>query len=69
MNSLLFFRADGKNLFVTVSLKEFNEQAKKIKEGAVISVKYQGRNVYGTLQYPQFYRERNDVKWEDIIKN
>ena len=54
---------------MTVSLKEFNEQAKKIKEGAVISVKYQGRNVYGTLQYPQFYRERNDVKWEDIIKN
>jgi hypothetical protein len=39
-----------------------------VKEGAVITVKHLGTNVYGTLQFPKFYRERTDVKWEDLIK-
>jgi hypothetical protein len=60
------FRMNGKEIFVGLS-DNYNE-AKKVKEGAVITVKYLGRNVYGTLQYPKFYRERIDVKWEDLIK-
>jgi hypothetical protein len=44
------------------------EQAKQVKEGSVVTVKHAGANVYGTLQYPKFYRERTDVKWEDLIK-
>jgi hypothetical protein len=40
----------------------------KIKEGAIITVKHSGSNVYGTLQFPKFYRERLDVKWDDLIK-
>ena len=39
-----------------------------MKEGSVITVKHQGTNVYGTLQYPKFYRERNDVSWNDLIQ-
>ena len=58
---------DGKNIFVPFKTGEA-DQAKKIKEGSIISVKYSGVNVYGTLQYPKFYRERTDVKWEDKIK-
>ena len=38
-----------------------------MKEGTVITVKHQGSNIYGTLQYPKFYRERKDVKWSDLI--
>jgi hypothetical protein len=59
-------RPNGKNLFV--GLSDNYTEAKKVKEGAVITVKHQGTNVYGTLQYPKFYRERIDVKWEDLIK-
>jgi hypothetical protein len=51
-----------------IGLKDNFEEAKKVKEGAVITVKHLGVNVYGTLQHPQFYRERTDVKWEEIIK-
>jgi hypothetical protein len=58
------FRTNGKALFVGIT--ENYEEAKKIKEGAVVTVKHSGVNVYGTLQYPKFYRERSDVKWEDI---
>ena len=59
------FRINGKNLFV--GLSENSEEAKKVKEGSVITVKYLGTNAYGTLQYPKFYRERTDVKWDDLI--
>jgi hypothetical protein len=55
---------DGKELFV--GLNENYEEAKKVKEGAVITVKHLGTNVHGTLLYPKFYRERTDVKWEEI---
>ena len=44
------------------------EEAKAVKKGAVITVKHSGANVYGTLQYPKFFRERIDVKWDDLIK-
>jgi hypothetical protein len=57
---------DGKSLFV--GLTGNYEEAKKVKEGSVITVKHLGTNVHGTLQYPKFYRERIDVKWEDLIK-
>jgi hypothetical protein len=57
---------NGKKLFVGFS--DNYVEAKSVKEGAVITVKHLGTNVYGTLQYPKFYRERTDVKWEDLIK-
>ena len=42
------------------------EAAKKITSGTVITVKHSGVNVHGTLLFPQFYRERLDVKWHDL---
>jgi hypothetical protein len=49
-------------------LGENYDEAKKVKAGSVITVKYGGKNVYGTLQYPKFYRERTDVTWT-LIKD
>jgi hypothetical protein len=57
---------NGKTLFVSLNVD--SEEAKSVKEGAVITVKYIGVNAYGTLQFPQFYRERLDVKWADLYK-
>lgn len=59
-------RINGKDIFVNINENE--KTAKNIKEGAVITVKYSGTNIYGTLQFPQFCRERLDVKWDDLIK-
>jgi hypothetical protein len=59
-------RLNGKNIFV--GLSDNYQEAKKVKEGSVITVKHSGTNAYGTLQFPKFYRERIDVKWEDLIK-
>jgi hypothetical protein len=49
-------------------LSDNYEEAKKVKVGSVVTVKHSGKNVLGTLQFPKFYRERTDVKWEDLIK-
>lgn len=49
-------------------ISENMEEAKKVKEGSVITVKYSGTNAHGKLQYPKFFRERIDVNWNDIIK-
>ena len=62
---LLLFRLSGRKLFVNIY--DNYEEAKKVKEGAVITVKHSGTNVHGTLQYPRFYRERTDVTWDDLI--
>jgi hypothetical protein len=59
-------RINGKKIFV--GLSDNYEEAKRVKEGAVITVKHSGANVYGTLQYPKFYRERPDLTWENVIK-
>jgi hypothetical protein len=64
--SMTLNRINGKALFV--GLSDNYTDAKGVKEGSVITVKHSGTNVYGTLQYPKFYRERTDVKWQDIIK-
>lgn len=56
---------NGKTLFVNIVDNE--QEAKKVKAGDVITVKHSGINVYGTLLYPQFYRERMDVKWSDLV--
>ena len=61
-----FYRVNGKTIFV--GLSDNYEEAKKVKTGSVITVKHQGTNVYGTLQYPKFYRERTDVTWNDVIQ-
>jgi hypothetical protein len=53
---------------VFVGINDNFAEAKNLKKGAVITVKYLGANAYGTLQYPKFYRERIDVKWTDLIK-
>ena len=63
---LILCRINGKSIFV--GLSNNYEEAKKLKKGSVITVKHSGTNVYGTLQYPKFYRERTDVKWNDLIK-
>jgi hypothetical protein len=60
------FRINGKEIFV--KLNETTEEAKRLKKGAVITVKHSGTNVYGTLQYPQYYRERVDVQWKEMNK-
>ena len=44
-----------------MGISENYEEAKKIEVGAKITVKHSGENVYGTLQYPKFFRERLDV--------
>jgi hypothetical protein len=61
-----FIRMNGEKLFI--GLNE-GDDAKNVKVGSVISVTHNGTNVYGKLQYPKFYRERTDVKWEDLINN
>ena len=53
-------------MFVTITENE--AEAKTIREGSIITVKHLGTNVYGTLQYAKFYRERKDVTWQDLIK-
>jgi hypothetical protein len=45
------------------------EETKQIKTGAVITVKHSGMNAHGTLLFPQFFRERPDVKWTDLNKS
>jgi hypothetical protein len=57
---------DGKHIFV--GLSDNYAEAKRVKDDSVITVKHSGTNVYGTLQFPKFFRERTDVKWEDLIK-
>ena len=64
----LFFllsRPNGKTIFVNTA--ENTIEAKQIKKGTIVTVKHQGTNVHGTLQYPQFYRERLDVNWNDLL--
>ena len=51
-----------------MKIAENEEEAKKIKVGSVITVKHSGVNVHGTLLFPQFYRERTDVNWQDLNK-
>jgi hypothetical protein len=64
---LLTFRTNGKPVFVRIS--ENYQEAKSIPEGSVITVKHLGANVYGTLQYPKFYRERQDLTWKELNSN
>jgi hypothetical protein len=47
-----------------VGLSDNYQKAKKVKEGSIITVRHSGINIYGTLQFPKFYRERTDRKWE-----
>ena len=58
---------NGKDIFV--GILENYEEAKKIKVGSVITVKHSGINAYGKLLFPKFFRERTDVKWEEIKQN
>ena len=50
-----------------VKIAENAEEAKLVKKGAVITVRHSGVNVHGTPLYPQFYRERLDVTWNDLL--
>ena len=65
----MLLRINGKNLFVNILPRDQSLELKKMGPGSVITVKHLGTNIYGTLQYPQFYRQRNDVSWENLIKN
>jgi hypothetical protein len=60
---LIMNRTNGKTLFVGIN--ENFEAAKLVKEGSIITVKHLGTNAHGTLQFPKFYRERNDVLWNN----
>lgn len=60
------FRLNGNSLFVNIS-KQTKEEAKKVAVGSVITVKHSGVNVHGTLLFPQFFRERNDVNWNEML--
>jgi hypothetical protein len=51
-----------------VGINENYEEAKRVKEGSVITIKHLGTNVHGKLQFPKFYRERTDINWEDLVK-
>jgi DNA ligase-1 len=52
---------------VFVSIYDNYEEAKKLKEGAIITIKHSGVNAYGLSLQPKFYRERTDVTWNDLI--
>ena len=67
LSPLINNRPNGKELFIGFNDNSLQE-AKKLKEGSIITVKHLGTNVYGTLQFPKFYRERTDVTWEDVAK-
>ena len=55
-------------MFVAIKGAENAEEAQKVKENAVITVKYSGTNVYNKLIQPEFMRKRNDVSWSDIVE-
>ena len=61
-----FNRQNGKSLFVNIH--DNYQEAKGVKVGSVITVKHMGVNIYGTLQYPKFFRLRSDVSWDDLIQ-
>jgi hypothetical protein len=61
----LIFRNNGKTLFVRIS--DNYQEAKRVAEGTVVTVKHGGTNVYGTLQFPKFYRERKDLAWDELL--
>jgi hypothetical protein len=45
------------------------ETGKKLAKGDVITVKYYGKNIYGTLLEPVFYRVRDDVVWNEVLED
>lgn len=63
VNSVLIFSQKGNIIYVPIT-KELLGDAKKIKEGSIITVKHSGIDANGSLMFPQFYRERKDVKWQ-----
>ena len=56
-----------REVFVKITDNALDEM-KQLQIGDVITVKHSGVNVYGTLIFPQFYRKRLDVKWDDLNK-
>ncbi len=49
---------NGDSIFV--ALTENLEEAKNVKPGDVVTVKYNGVNIYEKLQQPMFYRVRQE---------
>jgi hypothetical protein len=47
---------------IFVGIAENKDEAKKVKDGATITVKYSGVNVQGTLLYPKFFKVSNKKK-------
>jgi hypothetical protein len=41
--------------------------AKNLKPEMVITIQHQGMNSYGHYLFPQFFRRREDVLWEDLV--
>ena len=57
---------DGKTVFVSLP-NELQNEAKSIEAGSVITVKHAGLNPQKMMMYPQFYRQRTDVNWQDVL--
>jgi hypothetical protein len=56
-------RMNGDNVFVGIT--ENLQEAKKLKRGDIVTVKYSGVNIYDKLMQPTFYRLReDDVNWQ-----
>ena len=56
-------------MFVALKQTENLEEAQKLKENSVITVKYSGVNVYNKLIQPIYMRVRNDVSWSDVVEH
>ena len=57
---------DNQSVFVNLT-SENMEDAKKLKEGSVITVKYSGSNIHNKLIRPVFYRSRIDMTWKELV--
>ena len=58
---------NGKTVVVKFSNADMN-QLQRLRSGKGITVKYAGYNQNGTLLFPEFLRERDDVKWDNLLQ-
>jgi hypothetical protein len=60
---LIFIRINGESVYVTIN--EINEKARIVEVESVITVKYEGTNVFGQLLRPIFVCRRKDLVWNN----
>ena len=59
---------DGQTVYVGV-LRETYEEAIKLKEDTVITVKHSGIRINDKLIQPYFFRVRVDLSWSDLVRH